>query len=144
MKEVFLNLPFEVQNCCCSYVPFFTTTLIWKTSKKHSSHRDRLVASMRNGRTKYQLPIISNLYIQVENLLEQAKYSIYNKEPATDIDFEDFVRLYLNHRPAFGDNYAKMFNAFRNFASFRKDNYVLTRNEFIKLLYKYGKLSILL
>ncbi|KAG6448660.1 cilia- and flagella-associated protein 251 isoform X2 [Manduca sexta] len=76
---------------------------------------------------------------EVENLLEEAKYKVYLYNPVTEIDFEEFVKLYINHRPAFGYNYKKLRNAFRNFAYMQKEVYKMHRDEFIDMLENYGE-----
>ncbi|VVC96642.1 unnamed protein product [Leptidea sinapis] len=60
--------------------------------------------------------------------------------PATEIDFEEFVKLYLNHRPAFPDSFKKIKNAFRYFAtSGRNGELQIDREEFIEVLNQYGE-----
>ncbi|XP_026325605.1 cilia- and flagella-associated protein 251-like [Hyposmocoma kahamanoa] len=76
---------------------------------------------------------------EVENLLVEARHKIYQKKPVTEIDFEDFVKLYLNHRPALGENVRKIRNAFKTFATFRRDEYVVDRDMFVDILSEYGE-----
>ncbi|XP_050663758.1 cilia- and flagella-associated protein 251-like [Leptidea sinapis] len=77
---------------------------------------------------------------EVENLLVEAKYKVYQQTPATEIDFEEFVKLYLNHRPAFPDSFKKIKNAFRYFAtSGRNGELQIDREEFIEVLNQYGE-----
>ncbi|RVE54958.1 hypothetical protein evm_000325 [Chilo suppressalis] len=75
---------------------------------------------------------------EVENLLTEAKYKVYQKQPSSEVDFEEFVKLYLNHRPAFGDSYARIRSAFHHFA-LERENHVMTRDEFIDVLSNYGE-----
>ncbi|KAM3961839.1 cilia- and flagella-associated protein 251 [Aphomia sociella] len=76
---------------------------------------------------------------EVENLLVEAQYKIYLRTPCTEIDFEEFVKLYLNHRPAFGYNYQQVRNAFRTFATFQKETNMMYRDDFIDMLGSYGE-----
>ncbi|GBP63593.1 Cilia- and flagella-associated protein 251 [Eumeta japonica] len=76
---------------------------------------------------------------EVENLLTEAKYKIYEREPSVNVDFEEFVKLYLNHRPAFGDSIHKIKNAFKNFADVEHDTFVIRRADFVDMLNKYGE-----
>ncbi|XP_052758996.1 cilia- and flagella-associated protein 251-like [Galleria mellonella] len=76
---------------------------------------------------------------EVENLIVEAKYKVYQRIPCTEIDFEEFVKLYLNHRPAFGYNYQQIRNAFRNFATLQKETYMMYRDDFIDMLGSYGE-----
>lgn len=77
---------------------------------------------------------------QVENLLVEAKYKVYQKEPSAEIDFEEFVKLYVNHRPAFGDNIKKISKAFKTFARCRREEYFMNRSDFISMLSDYGEM----
>ncbi|XP_035436887.2 cilia- and flagella-associated protein 251 isoform X2 [Spodoptera frugiperda] len=71
---------------------------------------------------------------EVENLLIEARYKVYLHTPVTEIDFEEFVKLYLNHRPVFGENFKRLRAAFRTFANISKDGFFIKRNEFIEML----------
>ncbi|XP_060810779.1 cilia- and flagella-associated protein 251 [Amyelois transitella] len=76
---------------------------------------------------------------EVENLLVEAKFKTYLKQACTELDFEEFVKLYLNHRPAFEISYNKVMAAFRHFATYRKENYVMRRDDFLKMLKNNGE-----
>ncbi|XP_045785662.1 cilia- and flagella-associated protein 251-like isoform X2 [Maniola jurtina] len=71
---------------------------------------------------------------EVENLVVEAKYKVYQRSPSSEIDFEEFVKLYLNHRPALGDNFRKIKNAFRHFAAMNNNKLTINRQEFIDML----------
>ncbi|XP_045491069.1 cilia- and flagella-associated protein 251-like [Colias croceus] len=77
---------------------------------------------------------------EVENLLIEAKYKVYQRAPSLEIDFEEFVKLYLNHRPAFPDTYKKIKNAFRYFATPNHENeFVICPEDFVQMLSQNGE-----
>ncbi|CAG4906971.1 unnamed protein product [Colias eurytheme] len=77
---------------------------------------------------------------EVENLLIEAKYKVYQRAPSLEIDFEEFVKLYLNHRPAFPDTYKKIKNAFRYFATPNHENeFVIFQEDFVQMLSQNGE-----
>ncbi|OWR40975.1 putative WD repeat domain 66 [Danaus plexippus plexippus] len=76
---------------------------------------------------------------EVENLIIEAKYKVFLKKPMTEIDFDDFVKLYINHRPALGDNFKRIKNAFRRFADADNSNLTISRDEFIRILCTNGE-----
>ncbi|XP_013141215.1 PREDICTED: WD repeat-containing protein 66-like isoform X2 [Papilio polytes] len=76
---------------------------------------------------------------EVENLIVEAKYKVYQRQPSTEIDFEEFVKLYLNHRPAFLESARYIKNAFKHFANPIDGAYVMSRNQFINMLSDYGE-----
>jgi flavin-dependent dehydrogenase len=94
------------------------------------------VLNVANSYLAYQ--IIQHDTFKVENLLVEAKYKVYQQKSSAEIDFEEFVKLYLNHRPAFCDNVRRIRHAFRNFAYMDKEAYVISRNDFVEMLVKYG------
>lgn len=76
---------------------------------------------------------------QIENMMKQVCYGYYAEtgKLREEITFEEFVRLYVNHRPAFGltVNHAK--GAFRAFVEERfagVEDPSLTREQFIGVL----------
>ncbi|KAJ2952482.1 hypothetical protein O0L34_g6800 [Tuta absoluta] len=77
---------------------------------------------------------------EVENMLIEAKYQIYNRKPRAEIDFEEFVKLYLNHRPAFLESNKKLRTAFKVFSetSTREGDF-MRRDDFIDMLCSYGE-----
>lgn len=78
--------------------------------------------------------------MQVENLLVEAKYKVYQRAPSSEINFEEFVKLYLNHRPALGDDFRRIRNAFRHFAVMENNKLTINREDFIEMLSSNGKL----
>ncbi|XP_041977501.1 cilia- and flagella-associated protein 251-like [Aricia agestis] len=75
---------------------------------------------------------------EAENLITEAKYDVYRRQPSYEVDFEQFVMLYLNHRPALGDNYKQVRAAFRLFAELRAAP-ALPRDAFIAVLAQNGE-----
>lgn len=61
-----------------------------------------------------------------------------------EVTFEEFVKLYINHRPAFGISMRQLQEAFQMFAnphqkvSLKEENPVMTRDRFIKILFGEG------
>lgn len=57
-------------------------------------------------------------------------------EAAEDIEFEDFVKLYINHKPAFGINLQTLRQAFQFFVKEDSEKKVpsISRAEFLDLL----------
>ncbi|XP_026742733.1 cilia- and flagella-associated protein 251-like isoform X2 [Trichoplusia ni] len=76
---------------------------------------------------------------EVENLIVEAKYKVFNRAPVSEIEFEEFVKLYLNHRPAFGEHYKRLRLAFRNFANISNEGYVMSREDLIDILTSQGE-----
>ncbi|KAJ8725380.1 hypothetical protein PYW08_003563 [Mythimna loreyi] len=79
---------------------------------------------------------------EVENLIVEAKYKVYLKTPVSEIGFEEFVKLYLNHRPVFGESFKRLRTAFRTFAYVlptKPDDFFLTREDFIEMLSTNGE-----
>ncbi|XP_021207568.2 cilia- and flagella-associated protein 251 isoform X1 [Bombyx mori] len=76
---------------------------------------------------------------ETENLIAEAKYKVYQINPSTEIDFEEFVKLYINHRPAFGYRYKKIRDAFAHFAYLDNEQLAINRNGLIELLADYGE-----
>ena len=69
----------------------------------------------------------------------EAKYKVYLKKPVPEIDFEEFVKLYLNHRPAFGESFKRLRAAFRTFADLSATmECYMTREDFIEMLNTNG------
>lgn len=64
-----------------------------------------------------------------------------------EITFEDFVKLYVNHRPALGYSTREMKRAFASFCERGLENdedLVLTRDQFMNILFgRYSEKNIL-
>ncbi|XP_020282055.1 WD repeat-containing protein 66-like isoform X2 [Pseudomyrmex gracilis] len=76
---------------------------------------------------------------EIENMLTEVCYKRYVKtgELVEEITFEDFVRLYANHRPAFGIGARRIREAFRTFVeedAFDAEVPTLTRERFVRVL----------
>ncbi|CAF4843702.1 unnamed protein product [Pieris macdunnoughi] len=77
---------------------------------------------------------------EVENLIVEAKFKVFQRVPSIEIDFEEFFKLYINHRPAFPDSVKKIRNAFRQFARpNQNDEFVINRDDFLDLLNQNGE-----
>ncbi|KAJ8722981.1 hypothetical protein PYW07_004161 [Mythimna separata] len=79
---------------------------------------------------------------EVENLIVEAKYKVYLKAPVSEIGFEEFVQLYLNHRPVFGESFKRLRTAFRTFAyvlASKPDEFFMKREDFIDMLSNNGE-----
>ena len=59
-------------------------------------------------------------------------------ELVNDVEFEDFIRLYINHRPAFGVSTDNLKCAFDTFATEEKENSLITREAFLDALLEKG------
>ena len=58
-----------------------------------------------------------------------------------EINFEEFIQLYVNHRPVFGISMEQYKNAFRNFGNPKEiENPTLTRKTFLDIL--FGKAGL--
>lgn len=61
-----------------------------------------------------------------------------------EITFEEFVKFYINHRPAFGISLQQLRKAFQDFVNpsripfLETENPVLTRNQFLNVLFGKG------
>ncbi|XP_045514979.1 cilia- and flagella-associated protein 251-like [Pieris brassicae] len=77
---------------------------------------------------------------EVENLIVEAKFKVFQRVPSIEIDFEEFFKLYINHRPAFAESVKKVRNAFRQFATpNQNDEFVISRDDFVDLLSQNGE-----
>jgi hypothetical protein len=77
---------------------------------------------------------------QIENMMHEVKHSKIDDTGnlVDEINFEDFIWLYINHRPAFAVPADKLKKAFNIFAEEVKENSVMTRDTFIKTLQEKG------
>ncbi|KOX75404.1 WD repeat-containing protein 66 [Melipona quadrifasciata] len=80
---------------------------------------------------------------EIEILMGEMSYRDYAETGhiIEEIKFEDFVKFYINHRPAFGISLHQIQEAFQTFAnpnqisSQQEENPVLTREQFVKILF---------
>lgn len=85
--------------------------------------------------------ILKCIFGQVEDITNEIKYSKYAETGnyVTKIDLEDFIKLYVNHRPAFGissDEFTQAFHTLGNSDSDRQC--VLQRHELLEFLRDRG------
>lgn len=60
------------------------------------------------------------------------------------INFEDFVKLYINHRPSFGISKHNILEAFKIFSNqLHDENPFLTRDQFMRLLLGHAPYTII-
>lgn len=76
---------------------------------------------------------------KIENIMTEVSYKQYieTDKLVEKITFEEFVRLYVNHRPAFGICMRQIKEAFRTFIdenSINMENPTLTREQFMDVL----------
>ncbi|KAF7417468.1 hypothetical protein HZH68_000121 [Vespula germanica] len=77
---------------------------------------------------------------ELENILCEVSYKNYAEtgQLLEEITFEDFVKLYINHRPVFGYSTKEMKKAFASFCetkSVNDEDLVLTRDQFMNILF---------
>ena len=80
--------------------------------------------------------------MQLENMIGEVAYKNYatTGELIEEINFEKFVKLYINHRPAFGVALRAFKNAFQTFGNPKEiENPILTRQNFLNVL--FGKVG---
>jgi Ca2+-binding EF-hand superfamily protein len=77
--------------------------------------------------------------LEIKNMSTEIKYSKFSEtgEAVDRVNFEDFVKLYVNHRPVFAVGPQQIASAFD--AMKRVDEGFLTREAFVSLLTKVGE-----
>lgn len=71
--------------------------------------------------------------------MKEVHFHIFDKIVNNNVSFEEFVKLYVNYRPAFGDPFCKYEDAFREFVDRQKDGSVkLYKSVLISILTSYG------
>lgn len=80
-------------------------------------------------------------FLQLETMMEEVSYKHYAETGrlVEEMTFEDFVKLYVNHRPAFGITKTQIRQAFQVFATPENStNPTLTTKQFLEILYGRG------
>lgn len=95
--------------------------------------------------TKKKCPTLSCLDLQIEEMLNEVKFSNYvdTGEQVTKINIEDFIKLYVNHRPAFGLSMNKIQRAFQVLGYDNENgDKVIDRGDLLWLLQHRGELFL--
>lgn len=82
-----------------------------------------------------------SIFGQIEDMTNEVKYSKYAETGnyITKIDLEDFIKLYVNHRPAFGISSDEFAQAFRVLGDSDSDGQrVLQRHELLEFVRDRG------
>lgn len=74
--------------------------------------------------------------------MKEAKVNHFNdRTKKFEITFEEFVRFYINHRPAFGISIESIISAFQKLAQGKDE---INKHKFLELLFTYGTKFIVL
>ena len=79
---------------------------------------------------------------EIEDILNEVKFSNYvtTGKYVTDIDLNTFIKLYVNHRPAFGLNPELIAQSFQHLGvADTQGQYAIDRDEFIEILQNRGE-----
>lgn len=75
--------------------------------------------------------------------MNEIHFHIFDTTVNNNVSFEEFVKLYINYRPAFGDPFCKYEEAFREFVDRQRDgSFKLHKSALISALTSYGNLCI--
>lgn len=79
--------------------------------------------------------------LKLEDMQNEVKFSRYAETSnyVTDIDLEEFIKLYVNHRPASGIARQELYNAFQVLGKPDEEGrYTIDRDELLELLQARG------
>lgn len=95
---------------------------------------------MSSDKSKGLFTLMVFNFIQVMDIENEIKFSKFAEtgKHVTDIDLEDFIKLYVNHRPAFGicNEFMQAIHVLGNCDS--KGQLVLQKQELLKMLKDRG------
>ncbi|TRZ04184.1 hypothetical protein DNTS_007802 [Danionella cerebrum] len=77
---------------------------------------------------------------ELEDMQNEVKFSLYAETSnyVTDINLEDFIKLYVNHRPVFGISKQELHSAFEVLGKQKEGKYSIDREELLDLLQARG------
>lgn len=78
---------------------------------------------------------------EIKDIVSEVHYSrfVETGQPVNEINFEDFIKLYVNHRPVFGYNRDQIEDAFRKIAGKRRGTDKVQFRAFLKYLRENGE-----
>lgn len=94
---------------------------------------------------KHMCNSLSRLHFQIEEMINEVKFSEFvdTGEQVTKINLRDFIKLYINHRPAFGLSMKTIQQAFQ-VLGYENENgdKVIDRGDLLSLLQCRGELFL--
>ncbi|XP_035382412.1 cilia- and flagella-associated protein 251 [Electrophorus electricus] len=115
--------------------------------------RNQGIDSMETRRVSTQIPLTEVPFVmralgfypteqELEDMQNEVKFSRYAEtgNHVTDVDLEEFIKLFVNHRPAFGTSSEELCSAFQVLGAVVENGRpVITREELLELLQARGE-----